>query len=307
MKRPAIAILFLLAATAALAAEKSEVVQKSFPTSPGKVVLIFGGPLDVHVRASEIPDIRVTVDLAAAAFTEKRAKEWVDAHMPTFEDSEGELRITAPDPAGVSLFKGVLGTRASIEVVVPPGAHPDLSTSSGTLRADGEYPDSKPLRLRTSSGDIEFSGWAPEIEARSTSGGIQLRASRPIEKLLVRTASGNVDVAGGVRSLTCDASGGDVHLSALLGPATVNTTSGNVVAGFDALAADDEVRITTASGKVRVTLPPGTEPGGELASTRGDIRSTMPGQTDPNISKLQLSGKGPRVFVTTVSGKIELL
>ena len=307
MKLPVIATLAVLLASTALAAEKTETIQKSFPSQPGKVVLVSGGPLDVHVRASDIPDIRVNVELVAAAFSEKQAKAWIDAHLPTFEDTEGELRITAPDPSGVSLFKGVLATRASIEIVVPPSARPDLSTSSGTLRADGEYPEAKPLRLRSASGDIEFAGWAPQIEARTTSGGIQLRASRPIDQLLARSSGGNVEVTGGARKVNCDTAGGDVHLAALLGPAVINTTSGNVVARFDALAAGDEARITTASGKVRVTLPPGTEPGGELASTKGEIRSTLPGVSDPTTIKLALSGKGPKVFVTTTSGRIELL
>jgi hypothetical protein len=307
MKPPTIAILLLLLASTAVAAEKTEVIQKSFPSRPGKVVLVSGGPLDVHVRASDIPDIRVNVELVAAAFSEKQAKAWIDAHLPTLEDAEGQLRITAPDPSGVSLFKGVLATRARIEIVVPPNACPDLSTSSGTLRAEGEYPEAKPLRLRSASGDIEFAGWAPELEARSTSGGLQLRAGRTIEKLLARSASGSVELTGGARKVTCDTSSGSVHLSALLGPAAINTTSGNVVAKFDALAAGDEVRITTSSGKVRVTLPPGTEPGGELASTKGEIRSTLPGLSDPKTIKLELSGKGPKLFVTTTSGKIELL
>ncbi len=307
MKPPTIAILLLLLASTAVAAEKTEVIQKSFPSRPGKVVLVSGGPLDVHVRASDIPDIRVNVELVAAAFSEKQAKAWIDAHLPTLEDAEGQLRITAPDPSGVSLFKGVLATRARIEIVVPPNACPDLSTSSGTLRAEGEYPEAKPLRLRSASGDIEFAGWAPELEARSTSGGLQLRAGRTIEKLLARSASGSVELTGGARKVTCDTSSGSVHLSALLGPAAINTTSGNVVAKFDALAAGDEVRITTSSGKVRVTLPPGTEPGGELASTKGEIRSTLPGLSDPKTIKLELSGKGPKLFITTTSGKIELL
>jgi len=307
MKSPMLAAVLVLLASAAVAAEKSETIQKSFPSQPGKVVLVAGGPLDVHIRVSDIPDIRVNVELVAAAFSEKQAKAWVDAHLPTLEDTEAQLRITAPDPSGVSLFKGVLATRASIEIVVPPSAHPDLSTSSGTLRADGEFPDSRPLRLRTASGDIEFAGWAPEMEARSTSGGIQLRASRAIEGLLCRTASGNVELTGGARRVTCDASSGHVHLSALLGPATINTSTGSVIARFDALAAGDEVRITTSSGKVRVSLPPGTEPGGELASTRGEIRSSLPGITDPTAIKLQLSGAGPKIFITTTSGRIELL
>jgi hypothetical protein len=265
------------------------------------------GALDIYVRASDIPDIRLKVELVAAAFSEKQANAWIEAHLPTIEDSEGELRITAPDPGGVSLFKGVLGTRAIVELTVPPNVYPDLSTSSGTLRAEGEFPEVKPMRLRSAAGDIEFTGWVPKLEARSVSGDIHVLATKAIDSLLARSASGSIELSGGARQVNCDNASGDVQLAGLLGPAVVNTTSGDVVARFDALVAGQEARITTTSGKVRVALPPGTQPGGVLASTKGEIRSAYAGKTDPATIKLDLSGKEPRIFVTTASGKIELL
>ncbi|HVN32683.1 MAG TPA: DUF4097 family beta strand repeat-containing protein [Thermoanaerobaculaceae bacterium] len=306
MKLPAIAAVLVLLASVATAAEKTETIQKTFPSQPGKVVRVDVGALDIYVRASDIPDIRLKVELVAAAFSEKQATAWIQAHMPTIEDSEGELRITAPDPGGVSLFKGVLGTRAIVELAVPPNVYPDLSTSSGTLRAEGEFPDAKPMRLRSASGDIEFTGWAPKLEARSVSGDVRVLATKAIDSLLVRSASGPIELSGGARQVTCDNASGDVQLAGLLGPVVVNSTSGDVVARFDALTAGQEARITTSSGKVRLTLPPGTQPGGVLASTKGEIRSAYPGKTDPGTIRLDLSGKEPRVFVTTASGKIEL-
>ncbi len=306
MKLPICGLVFVLLASAAGAAEKSETIQKSYPSQPGKIVLVDAGALDLTVRASEIPEIRLKVELVADALGEAQAVAWVTAHRPTIEDKDGQLRITAPDPSGISLFKGVLVTRARIELTLPPNVLPDLSTSSGSLRVDGEFADGRPLRLRTASGDTEFAGWAPDIEARSTSGDITLRASRAIDKLMARSSGGSVELSGGARSVRCDTSNGDVHLSGLLGGAGISTTSGNVVVRFDALAQADEVRITTFSGRVRVSLPPGSDPGGELATEKGEIRSTFPGKTDPKTTKLTLIGKGPKVLVTTASSRIEL-
>ncbi len=296
----------LLVASSATAAEKNEVTEKSFPSHAGKVVLVDAGPLDLYVRASDIPEIRLRIQLVADAISAAKATAWVDAHRPTVEDSEGELKITAPDPSGISLFKGVLVTSARIELTLPPNVRPDLSASAGSLRAEGEFPDARPLRLRTASGDGEFTGWAPEIEARSTSGEITLRASRAFEKLMARSASGSVELTGGARSVRCDTSSGKVELSALLGPAAIATTSGNVIARFDALAPSDEVRVTTTSGRVRISLPPGSQPAGELTSSKGEIRSSFPGNSDPKTIRLTLTGAGPKVFVTTSSSRIEL-
>jgi Toastrack DUF4097 len=306
MKLPVIGTVLLLLATAATAAEKSEVIEKSFPSQAGKVVLVDAGPLDLSVRASDIQEIRVRVELVAAALSESQATAWVDAHRPTLADSEGELHITAPDPGGISLFKGVLPTRARIELILPPNVRPDLSTSSGTLLVSGEFPEARPMRLRAGSGDTELSGWAPEIEARSTSGDIVLHASKAIDKLMARSASGSVELTGGAHSVRCDTSSGDIHLSGLLGPVGIATTSGNIVARFDALASGDQVQVETGSGRVRVSLPPGSTPGGVLATTTGDIRSAFPGESDPKSTKLTLSGTGPKVLVTTRSGRIDL-
>ena len=306
MRLHAAILVAALFATSLLAAERSEVTTRSYPAPDGKVVLIDAGPLDLQVRAADIHDIRVRIELVATAFKEAQANSWIELHRPTIEDSDAQLRVQAPDPSGISLLKGVLGTRARIEVTLPPNVRPDLSTSSGTLRADGEFGAVKPLRLRTASGDTEFTGWAPEIEVRSTSGDMQIHASRAFDSVMARTASGSLLLVGGARSVRCDTSSGDIHLEGLLGPVNAVTSTGNVVVRFDSLGNTDQVTISTSSGKVRVTLPPGSQPRGELQSVKGDIRSAYPGETDPKGGLVKLSGAGPKLSVTTTSGRIDL-
>lgn len=305
MKRLIGLLVSLLLATVVGAAEKSEVINQSFPAQVDKLVLVDAGPLDVTARVAEVPEIRVKVELVAGALSEAQAKDWVEAHRPSFEDSEGGLRIVAPDPPGTNLAKGVIISKARLELVVPPSVRVDLSTSSGNLNAEGEFAATRLLRLRTSSGDLELTGWASEIEARSTSGSIRVRASRTISSLLARSASGDIEITGGVRSLRCDASTGDIHAEGLVGSVSILTTSGAVTAKFDSLTPKDTVGITTTSGRIRLTLPPGSAPGGELVSA-GEIRSTYPGDGDARGGRLVLSGPGPHLAVTTDKGKIEL-
>jgi DUF4097 and DUF4098 domain-containing protein YvlB len=307
MKANALPLILLLAAGAAMAADKNEVITKTYPTSPGKVVLVDAGALDVSVRSADIPDIRVRVELGAAAFKETQAKAWIESHRPTFDDTPGQLKIVAPDPGGVNLFKGVVISKAHMELVVPLAVRPDLSTTSATMRVEGEFASATPLRLRSASGDIEFSGWAPEVEARTTSGNVTIRAARSIERLLARTSSGAITLTGGARAVRCDSSSGAVALAGLLGPTAVTTTSGSITLAFDALSADAEIKLASASGRVRVTLPPGTQPGGEVSSVRGEIRSIYPGTAPANEPRLLLAGTAPKISIITTSGKIELL
>ena len=307
MKSRALCLIFALLTLPLLAAESNETTSKTYPARQGKVVLVDVGPLDLYVRSSDISEIRVTIELSAGAFAQKQAAAWVEAHRPTVEDSEGTLRITAPDPKGYKLLKGVIVSKARVELVLPPSVQPDLSTSSGAVKVEGEFPAGNPLRLRTASGLVEFTGWAPKIEARSTSGDMRLLASRAIENLLARSASGEVWLTGGARVVRCDSSSGDVYLEGLLGPIGITTTSGSVTAGFDALAATDEIKVSSTSGKVRLTLPPASQPGGEVTSAKAEIRSIYPGHADPKGGRLDLSGTGPKLQITTSSGRIELL
>lgn len=306
MRMRIVLVMLATAAASAGAAERTEEITRAFPAGAGKLVLIDAGPLDLSVRSAEITEVRLHISLAAGAFKEAQAAAWLNSHRPTIEDSETALKVVAPDPKGLNLFKGVIVTHARIEVVLPPSVKPDLSTSSGNLQVEGELAGGQPLRLRSATGDVQLQGWAPEVEARTTSGDLQIRAARALTRLLARTSSGSVQLIGGAHSVRCDTSTGDVRLAGLLGPAGIVTTSGGITASFDDLPQEAEVRVESSSGKVRVTLPPNAAPGGELSSARGEIRSAYPGASDPGKPHLALAGGGPKVFITTISGRIEL-
>jgi DUF4097 and DUF4098 domain-containing protein YvlB len=142
---------------------------------------------------------------------------------------------------------------------------------------------------------------------RTTSGNVTLKAPRALERLMARSASGMVTLTGGARSVRCDTSSGAVSLAGLLGPAGIVTTSGDVTLVYDAIPPSAEVKLSSASGRIRLTLPPGSQPGGEVASVRGEIRSVYPGTAPANEPRLKLSGAAPKLTINTTSGKIELL
>ncbi len=296
----------LHAATALHAAERREVIQRVFPAAPGRLVLIDAGPLDLLVRAADVPEIRINAELAAGALKEAQAVAWIEAHRPVIEDDPDAFKFTVPEVRRFGLLRGVVASRARVEVVLPFRVLPDLATSSGNLTVQGEFPDARPLRLRTATAEVLLAGWAPKVELRSTSGSMEVRASRPLDEFLARSASGNVVLSGGARLARCDNASGTIRLNALVGPAGVATTSGSVALQFDALTAGDEVRVTTSSGRVSVSLPPGAEPGGELSSSRGEIRSSYGGEASPEGGRFTLRGRKPVLTITTTSGRIDL-
>lgn len=287
------------------AAERRETIAKQAPAREGMQVVVEAGSLDLAVRVSAIEEVRVEVELACAGLKEKAVEAWIASHKPEFSETPEAFKVIV-QPTRAAFFKGLVVTKARMSLVVPPFVQLDLSSTSGNVQLDGELPKARPLRLRSASGDVEFVGYAPEVEARTTSGDIHLRFARPVDSLLVRTSSGDVEVTGGAKLVRADSSSGELRMTGLLGPVGVATTSGDVALTFDALPEGSEVRVTTASGKVRLTLPPGTKPGGEVSSVRGEIRSSYPGETPGRGGKLLLAGEGPRLFVSTTSGRIEL-
>lgn len=293
-------------AAALSAAERRDVIQRVFPAAPGRVVLIDAGPLDLFVRAADVPEIRIYAELAAGALKAAQALAWIEAHRPVIEDAPEAFKLSVPEARRFGLLRGVIASRARIEVVLPFRVLPDLATTTGSLTVEGEFPDARPLRLRTASAEVLLTGWAPKVELRSISGSLEVRASRPLDEFLARSASGNVVLSGGARLARCDSGSGTVRLNALVGPAGVASTSGSVALQFDSLATGDEVRITTSSGRVSVRLPPGAEPGGELVSSRGEIRSAYGGEAHPEGGRFSLHGRKPLLTITTTSGRIDL-
>lgn len=305
MRKSWVALTLLLAGLSLEAAERKETIVKQAAAKEGMQVVVESGSLDLAVRVSAIGEVRVEVELACAGFKEKAVEAWMASHRPQFQETPEVFKVLV-EPTKSGFFKGVVVTRARLNLVVPPYVQLDLSSTSGNVRLDGELTKARPLRLRSASGDVEFVGYAPEVEARTTSGDIRVRFSKPVDALLARTSSGDIEVLGGAGLVRADSSSGEVRMTGLLGPVGVATSSGDVSLTFDALPEASEVRVTTTSGKVRLTLPPGSKPGGELSSVQGEIRSAYPGETPGKGGKLALSGNGPKLFVTTTSGRIEL-
>lgn len=287
------------------AAERKETIVKQAAAKEGMQVVVEAGSLDLVVRVSAIDEVRVEAELACAGLKEKAVEAWMASHRPQFVEEPEAFKVLV-QPTESAFFKGVVVTRARLNLVVPPYVQLDISSTSGNLQLDGELPKARPLRLRSASGDIEFVGYAPEVEARTTSGDMRLRFSKPVDSAFARTSSGDVELVGGARLVRADSSSGEVRMNGLLGPVGVATTSGDVALSFDALPEGSEVRVTTTSGKVRLVLPPGSKPAGEVSSVSGEIRSAYPGETPGKGGKLVLSGSGPKILVSTTSGRIEL-
>lgn len=292
--------------TLARSAQKDLNRSDHFPSAEGKVVTIDGADLDISVRSADIPDIQVDTDLHIGGVGEEKAQKWIDGHTPVFTDGEDVLAVQVDaDKIGFLGF-GYLSAKARLSLLAPSRIIPDLTTTSGSIHVRGDFPDAAPLRLRTSTGDMEFVGLASSVDVHSASGDVEIEVVRPLENFFVRTASGDVRLVGGARLANVDTSSGRIWLGDLSGTVEASTSTGKITLRWDRLDAGERVRIRSSSGAVQLEIPASTRPAGTLTTTTGNVRSDFPGEVTEDGSSLRLTGDGPVFDVETASGEIQL-
>jgi hypothetical protein len=304
-----IALCSVLAGAPLYAAERRSLTTDRFPAAEGKRIVVDVGDVDVHIRAADVVEIEVTADLHISGVGAAKAESWVDAHAPSFTDAADELRIVVrPQEKTVGpLSIGRLTSRARLAILVPKDVSPDVTTAGGRIEIRGDFPSAQPFRMRTSTGDIEFTGAAGSLEIRSSSGATRLDLFRSTSRLFARTASGSVALEGGAREVSVDTASGDVSLDNLSGSAQVQTSTGRVSLGWDRIDSDHHVTVRSSSGRVQLLLPGGVHPHGRLTTTTGSIESDLPGTFSPQGDSYELTGEGPVIDVETASTPITVV
>ncbi|MCU0233406.1 MAG: DUF4097 domain-containing protein [Thermoanaerobaculales bacterium] len=294
------------AAAAAPAAQRDLALTHQFPALPGKTVVVDAADVDVQLRAADLTHIEAEVALHIRGAGAGAAESWIASRTPVFEDSPDTLKVlVSPAKAGFLWF-GKLTARARLGLLVPPGVVPDLTTTSGAISVRGDFPDARPLWLRSASGTLSFAGTAASLEVRSTDGDVRVEVIRPLESFTASTSAGDVRLSGGTRRAEVGTASGDIDLEGLSGGLEATTSTGEITISWDRLDADQVVRIRASSGRVRLEVPAGVSPRGRLATTTGSVRSELPGEVEADGSTLQLAGDGPRFDVETASGSIDL-
>jgi DUF4097 and DUF4098 domain-containing protein YvlB len=299
------AFVLILLGAPLCAAERNLLTTERFPAIEGKRVVVDAGDLDVNIRSADIVDIEVTTELRISGVGAAKAEKWIEDHTPTFSDANDELAIVIRPQETVGVFSiGRFTSRARLAIIVPMHVIPDITTAGGAIVARGDFASARPFRMRTLTGDIEFTGAAGSFDIRSSSGATRLDLFRSAALLFARTASGSVTLTGGAGEVAVDTASGGVSLAGLSGSARVATSTGRVSLGWDRLDADHEVKVRSSSGKVHVVLPGGVRPRGRLATTTGSIESDLPGTFSPQGDRYEFSGEGPVIDIETASTPI---
>lgn len=218
----------------------------------------------------------------------------------TFGDLRGErtVRISSGDRAG----PGAMQAAADIVVRLQPGARLTARTAIGDTRIQNV---GSALNVRNTAGNITASGTRGDLELRTASGNIEVAGAQGTVTL--RTASGSVDVekAGGAALTVKVASGSISARSVQFAAVAIETASGRIRADD---VVSDSLRLSTASGSIavrRATVPDvtartssgsldvelaGVVRSAQLRSASGSVRLQLPPGSDVALELRSASG-----------------
>ncbi len=299
-------MLLVFIAIPAGAAQKDLSLSEGFPSREGKRVEIDAADLDVRVNRGDVEEIEADVLLHIRGVGDEKGQRWIESHTPSFTDADDKLRITVETAKSGFLGFGHLSARAQLAVLAPGEVIPDITTTTGGIQVRGDFSAADPLRLRTSSGDMELTGAAASLDVSTFEGDAQIEVTRPFSHFVARTASGDVQLVGGAQEARVDTASGKISLENLSGSVAISTSTGKITLSWDRLDPGHTIRIRSASGRVHLMVPEGVHPQGKLTTTTGKIRSEFPGDVTADGSGLILRGDGPTFDVETASGEIQL-
>jgi hypothetical protein len=309
--RSTLAALFVIlaasfTATSAAAAQKNLIQAESFPSAEGKRLEVDAADLDVRINRADVNEIEVDILLHIRGLGDEKGQRWIEGHTPSFTDTADKLQITVETGKSGFLGFGHLSARAQLSVLAPGEVIPDITTTSGGIQVRGDFPAANPLRLRTSSGNMNLNGATASLDIRTADGDAQIEVIRPLSHFFARTSSGDVRLVGGAREARVDTASGKISLENLSGGVAISTSTGRITISWDRLDPGQTVRIRSSSGRVHLMIPAGVQPQGTLTTTTGTIRSEFPGLVSEDGSALNLQGDGPSFDVETASGDIQL-
>ncbi len=159
----------------------------------------------------------------------------------------------------------------------------------------------------TSNGKISLEGTQGDVTVKSSNGKIEIEHVKG--NIDAKTSNGKIEIADVDGFVNAQTSNGSVEIKEVTGVRGVKTSNGGIEVEIPAIG-DKEVQIKTSNGAVKVYLSPELNANIEIKTSNGKITIEDLEIVASKISKNQVQGElgdgGPKIFVKTSNGKIDL-
>jgi DUF4097 and DUF4098 domain-containing protein YvlB len=248
----------------------------------------FNGPIDVRPASGNTAELRA----------EKRAQGDASINDVGFEirqSSNGDVEICSTRTDDSCMDDRRHGddrwrrgsVSVSMTVLVPRGVRLKVGTGNGAVSVE------------RAGSDVQVSTGNGRVRVVETEG--QVRVSTGNGDVEVRNAKARVNVSTG---------NGDVDVVTVEGPVEVSSGNGDIDVRMSALRARDDMRFSTGSGNVMLTLPANYSGELEASTGNGSIRSDfdlkIKGQLNPRRIRATIGEGGPLLRMSTGNGQFEI-
>lgn len=189
------------------------------------------------------------------------------------------LEAFSEDGGRTLLVRSSRGGTKPLVVRCPIETDVVVGTQSGSVKVEGRVGN---VHVTTMSGSIAVES-AEDMDLRTMSGGITVGVCRG--RCRLSSVSGGVNVSQ-ADSTAVGTVSGSIKLERVQGDVRARSVSGSIEM---AASGDSPIAVKTISGRVHITLPPGTEPATHF-KTRGHVHCDFPSGDDCRIEAASLSG-----------------
>jgi DUF4097 and DUF4098 domain-containing protein YvlB len=308
MKTLRVLAIIMLAATSAMAAERS--IDETRPARADGVVDISNVCGSVEVLGWDKEEVHVMGTLERNVervdFDSRNGRTWIKVihrnrtrkdkaayltiHVPSASRLDVETVSAEVDVADVGASMDVESVSGEVTVELLPPPPQEVATREGDAEAKAEVEvvaeltvgedREKPwgrwmpqrVRIKTVSGDILLNGDANSVALETVSG--EACYSGSASEMEAKTVSGDIHVNGDLGSFSAAAVSGDITVDGVAGEGVASTTSGDVDLSLSALGEGD---FKTTSGDVSFV--------GELAASGELVVSTVSGDVELRFPK----------------------
>ena len=165
------------------------------------------------------------------------------------------------------------------------------------------------LKVSTGNGEVTVKQVGGDVQASTGNGAVHIDGTEGTVK--ASTGNGDVDVRNARSAVKVSTGNGRVNVSTSDGPVEVHTGNGSIDVQMTQLKARDDMSFSTGSGSVRVKLPAGYN--GELDASTGsgqidsEFELKIQGRMDPRRVRATIGTGGPRLKMSSGSGRLEIL
>jgi hypothetical protein len=196
------------------------------------------------------------IDRGGAKVLEVEAGGAAIVLTPSSDLATVEVRVDQDKSAPLPMLQSVRqGNRLAVNLKPPSGAPLIPFVPSAAARYTVTYPADMRLDLRISNGEVHISNPSASVE--------------------IYDEDGNIAVDDPHATITAESARGDVTVSRALAPVDLAADDGNVTATLAPGWSGNEIRMQSATGTVRLTVPKSFRAKLDVSSDDGTVHNTF--------------------------------